>query len=68
MTENEAKTKDCRAPGVAYDIDGMGNWLWPSCSASSCAHWVKYYKRGESHMDVAGPSVENGGHCGLTHR
>ena len=57
MTEEEARTKWC-------PMESNLN-LDRNCIASGCMMWVRDYKKGESHMDIAGPDIECGGHCGL---
>ena len=73
MTEDEARTKECRAPGVHgervgstwYDV----RWIFPRCIASDCMMWAwswspeqsNYYA--EQHGDDA--SNTPSGDCGL---
>lgn len=46
MTEDEAKTKECRVGGLLPAVRGSANgmmWLgesvWAQCSGSGCMHW-----------------------------
>ena len=79
MTEEEARTRWCpmarlnvgndtAAPYNRYLHSDEYDMALPGarkCVASDCALWVVDYRAGSSVMDVRGPDVEDGGHCGL---
>ena len=78
MTEEGAKNKECRAPGVAVsDISGgfntRGDFIWPNCNPSKCMHWkeiknsddYRFKTTDEGSVKCTSAPKVIGGFCGL---
>ena len=67
MTEEEVRTKECRAPGV-HQGTKFGDFIWPACSGSKCAHWKwKVSPKDAAQINAMGNNKqEPQGYCGLT--